>query len=155
MFQIHALPGKAFSHLSTLSPPELEQRGIQKQIVDVMPGYPCRVSLVDAAIGETVFLLNYIHQAAATPYRASHAIYIREGARQASPRPGEVPDVLSSRLISIRGFDEHHMMIEANVAEGIKLGGLLEAIFKRPEIAYVHLHNAKPGCFAASVTRAS
>ena len=121
--------------------------------MDAKPGYPCRVSLADAEVGETVILLNDEHQPADSPYRSAHAIFIREHAEQAFPGPGEVPEVLKTRLISVRAFDENHWLINAEVADGADLREVIAVMFRNPAVAYLHLHNAKPGCFAARVTR--
>mgnify|MGYP001387704559 CR=1 FL=1 len=152
-FRIHALPAVPFAPLFALSDAELAARGMLRRRADAVPGYPCRVSLVDAAVGETVLLLNYEHQPAPTPYRASHAIYVREGAQQAQPAPGEVPPALARRLLSVRAFDAHHMMVAADVCEGRALAATVEALFAEPATAYLHLHHARQGCYAARVER--
>jgi len=89
-----------------------------------------------------------------TPYKASHAVFIRKNAVQATPNVNEVPQVPASRLLSVRGFDGTHFMRTADVVEGTALGDVIETMFGGDEIAYIHVHNAKPGCFAAKVTRA-
>ena len=86
-FQIHALPDTLFRDLFSLTDAELEKRHAKRILVDEAPGYPCRVSLADAQVGETVLLLNYEHQANDTPYRSAHAIFVREGVSQAMPAP--------------------------------------------------------------------
>lgn len=153
-FQIHALPDSLFAPLFALSDEELAARGALRRRADASPGFPCRVSLAEAEVGETVILVHYEHQPAATPYRASHAIYVREGARQARPQPGEVPEVLARRLLSVRAFSADHMMTAAEVADGTALGEVIPRLFADPEVAYLHLHNAALGCYAARVTRA-
>ena len=150
-FQIHALPADPFAHLPQFSDAELAAQNIHKCVVDANPGYPCRVSLQDAEIGETVFLLHHCHHDEATPYRASHAIFVREGAIQAWPGVGEVPQSLALRLISIRAFDEAHDMVAADVVDGADLAAAIPDMLSREGVAYLHLHNAKPGCFAARV----
>lgn len=152
-FQIHALPAAPFEKLFTLSDEELNKVQARRMVVDTRPGFPCRVSLADAEIGETVVLVNYTHQPHDTPYRASHAIFVRKGAAQAKPKPNEVPEVLTSRLLSVRAFDRGHQMINAEVVDGRSLSGLIDSWFSDPQIDYLHIHNARPGCFAASVTR--
>lgn len=153
-FQIHSLPARYFAHLFELNDKDLMKHQARRQRVDAKPGVPCRVSLEDAEIGETVILVNYTHQAADSPYRSTHAVFVREGAKRAMPSVGEVPEVLSSRLISLRGFDDAHMMIHADVVQGSDLATAITKAFEDQNIAYIHLHNAKPGCFAATVTRA-
>jgi len=153
-FQIKALPAEPFRYLFSRSTEALAAQGVVRMVADKSPGFPCRVSLRDAAPGETVLLLNYEHQDAATPYRATHAIFVREGAAQAAPAVGEVPAVLRSRLLSVRGFSAGGMMLAADVVEGEAVEAVIGRMFNNPEIAYLHLHNAKPGCYAARVDRA-
>lgn len=153
-FQISALPLAPFAPLFGLPDAELRARNAERRVVDQHPGFPCRVSLRDAEMGETVLLLNYEHQPAETPYRASHAIFVREGATEARPEPGEVPQVLRLRLLSVRAFDQRGMLLDADVVEGCILEPVIERLLARPDAAYLHLHNAKPGCYAARVDRA-
>jgi hypothetical protein len=153
-FQIHSLPAEDFAHMFTLSDSELAKISACRQVVQSKPGTPCRVSMADAEVGETVILLNYEHQPANSPYKASHAIFVREDAPQAKLAVGEVPEVLRSRLISIRLFDRNHMMIDADVMHGENLAEAITKAFESEQVSYAHLHNAKPGCFAAAVTRA-
>jgi uncharacterized protein YbaR (Trm112 family) len=123
-------------------------------VADAKPGYPCRISLVDAEVGEAVILVNFEHQPGESPYQASHAIFVREQAEQAFPTVDEVPAVLATRLISIRAFNKRHYMIAADVVDGVLLAEAIPAMLDDPAVDYLHLHNAKPGCFAARVTRA-
>jgi hypothetical protein len=153
-FQIHALSPLQFEPLFALSDRELAEVRATRMIVDANPGYPCRVSLADAEIGETIILVNFKHQSAESPYQATHAIFVRENAEQAFPDIGTVPESLETRLISIRAFDEKHHMVDADAVDGSHLSESIPAMLQDPRIAYLHLHNAKPGCFAARVTRA-
>jgi len=153
-FQIHALPAEPFAALSALSDADLAARLVQRQRVESCPGYPCRVSLEDAREGETVYLLHYTHQAAATPFRASHAIYVREGVASAIVPPGEVPEMIRNRIISLRAFDASGIMVNADLAEGEAVATRIESLFQHPDTDYLHLHFAKQGCFAARVSRA-
>jgi hypothetical protein len=153
-FRIHALPVAAFEPLFGRPDDELAERGALRRRVDAAPGYPCRVSLADAPPGTTVLLLNYEHQGARTPYRASHAIFVREGAVQARPAPGEVPLALARRLLSVRAFDAAHMMVQADIVDGSLLAPQLAQMLADPAVAYVHLHHARQGCYAARADRA-
>ena len=153
-FQIHALPAEPFRKFFSYDDAQLHSIGARLEIVASKPGYPCRVSLADADIGDTVLLINYEHQPELSPYRAAHAIYVRKGVEEARVRVEEIPHVLSSRLMSIRGFDNEHLMREADVVDGENLRKAIEQMFSNDQISYIHLHNAKPGCFAARVSRA-
>ena len=152
-FNISALDVNEFSHLFGLDDEALLQRGIRRMIVDNKPGYPCRVSLQDADVGETVLLMNYEHQPAPTPYRSSHAIFVREWASQAVPERNEVPEMLRQRLLSVRAFDDAGMMTDADVIEGVRLESMIERMLASESTAYLHIHNAKLGCYAARVDR--
>ncbi|MTI44321.1 uncharacterized protein DUF1203 [Roseibium hamelinense] len=151
MFQIHALPAERFEELRTLSEQELRARNIQVHISDGT--YPCRVSLSDAPEGEQVFLLNFEHQSAASPYRSRHAIYVRALAETAQVKQGEIPVFLTKRLLSVRGFDRAGNMVDADVVDGRQVADLVERMFDQPAVDEIHLHFARPGCFAARVTR--
>lgn len=152
-FRITALPAEDFAHLSGMDARQLAARLVQRKVADRSPGYPCRVSLEDARPGETVFLLNHVHLDAATPFRASHAIYVREGAKTASPAAGTIPHMLCSRIISLRAFDRDAMLLNADIASGEDLPARIEDLFRDPAADYIHLHFAKQGCFAARVGR--
>ncbi len=152
-FKISALDVDEFSHLFGLDVEALQQQGVRRMIADSKPGYPCRVSLQDADVGETVLLMNYQHQPAATPYRSSHAIFVREWAEQAVLERNEVPIMLRSRLLSVRAFDNSGMMIDADVIEGEQLESLIERMLASDATAYLHIHNARLGCYAARVDR--
>lgn len=154
-FQIKALPETKFASLFEMTDAELAQHQACRQIVSAKPGTPCRVSLADAEIGETAILLNYAHQPEENPYQATHAIFVREGAKQAKIAMNEVPEVIRSRLISMRLFNNKHMMVDADVGTGDTLSEMISKAFENTEIDYIHLHYAKPGCFAASVERAN
>jgi hypothetical protein len=153
-FQISGLPLARFAPLFSMSDEGLAALQIVRRVADRKPGFPCRVSLQDAEPGESVLLLNYEHHAVQTPYRSSHAIYVRERATEAELDVGEVPKLIRVRLLSVRAFDASGMMTGADVVEGVELAPVIERLFADPRVSYLHLHNAKPGCFAARVDRA-
>ncbi len=153
-FQINALPQDAFAPLFKLSEADLKTQRASRLIVEEASGTPCRVSLKDAEVGETVLLVNFTHLDQQSPFAASHAIFVREGARQAELAINEVPEMLSSRMLSLRGFDANHMMLAADLVDGQALSDALRQVFEDPDIAYIHIHFAKPGCFTAQAMRA-
>ena len=154
-FQITALPAEPFVDLFGLDATDLAARQTRRMTVTEYPGVPCRVSLDDAQIGETVILTNFEHQPGDSPYRASHAVYVREGVDQVDLDVNEVPPVIQSRLISLRFFDEEDMIASADVVPGTDVAAALAEGLDDPKIAYVHIHFAKPGCFAATAKRVS
>lgn len=153
-FQISALDVDRFTQLFGLDEDALAKAGIQRLVADSKPGFPCRVSLRDAEIGENVLLLNYEHQSRPTPYRSSHAIMVREWASQATPNKNEIPEMFRHRLISVRAFDASGMMTDADVVEGARLENLVLRMLRHNSVDCLHLHNARPGCYTATVRRA-
>jgi hypothetical protein len=153
MFQISALPLRDFDEWLSLDDEQLEARGARRCVADRKPGFPCRVSLTDAEPGERVILLPFWHQSADSPYRAFGPIFIREMASTAQLPSDTVPDLLRSRLLSIRAYDAHHLMTEADVVDGRELESCIARLFERPTVAYAHIHFASPGCFACRVDR--
>ena len=117
-------------------------------------GYPCRVSLGHAKAGEELILLNYEHQPGESPYRSNHAIYVARESGDAFDKVDTVPVVMLTRLLSVRAFDRDHMIVDADVVEGKDAAALFERLFANPESEYLHVHNAKRGCYSAKVERA-
>jgi hypothetical protein len=152
-FVITGLDPQPFRHLYGLSDAELAREGAIRMRADAKPGFPCRVTLEDAEPGEDLLLLNYEHLPVATPYRSRHAIFIRDGAEQAARYESAVPEQLRCRLLSVRAFDADGMMTDAAAFEGTDLAERIEGFFADPAVAYLHVHNAGRGCFAARVDR--
>jgi uncharacterized protein DUF1203 len=153
-FQISALPLDAFAPLFDLDDGALAARGMRRLVADSKPGFPCRVSLVDAEVGERVLLLPYTHHAVHGPYRASGPVFAREAARPAELAVNEVPDSVRGRLLSIRGYDKDGTLVGADVKEGRALEEVIWRLFGDERVRYIHLHNARPGCYSCRVDRA-
>jgi hypothetical protein len=153
-FQLVGLPYEPFAQLFALPDDELHARNAKRVFADSKPGYPCRVSLADADIGEELLLLPYQHQPAQSPYRASGPIFVRKHAIQRTIEPGLVPDYVGSRLMSARAYDALHQMIDATVCAGSETPAVIRRMFSNPVVSYLHLHNANRGCFSCSVQRA-
>ena len=149
-----ALARETFAPLFDLSDEALAARGAERRVAEADFGYPCRVSLGEAARGERFLLLPYEHQPANGPYRSSGAIFVREAAVQATPAVNEVPASIRRRLLSVRAYDEAGAMLDAEVCEGTALEAVADRFFARAEAAYLHVHNARPGCYACRVERA-
>lgn len=122
--------------------------------VDSHPGYPCRVSLEDAKVGESVLAISFSHHNTDSPYSASGPIFVRKGARQRSYQEGEVPEMLRHRSLSLRGYSSEAMMVDAEMVGGEEIETCLSNMFANKHIEYVHVHNSKPGCFNCLVRRA-
>src|SRR5438128_12310070 len=116
-YRITDLHPSPYRPLYALPDNDLEERGIVRMPVDKNPSHPCRVTLVDREIGESVLLLNHVSHDVANPYRASHAIFITEGAGEAAEYVDEVPPVFGPRVLSLRGFDGDGMMVDAALSQ--------------------------------------
>jgi hypothetical protein len=153
MFQLVGIAHEPFAPLFELSDAELARRGIVRCVADSGFGYPCRVSLEDATVGDELLLLNHAHHDVDSPYRATGPIFVRRGQRQRALEPGAIPPYVTRRLISLRVYDTGHMMLSADVVDGGAVRDALMRLFGDPSAAYVHLHNAKPGCFSCLARR--
>lgn len=153
--QFLSLDAAPFAALHALDDDALRALGARRMVCAASPGMPCRVSLQDAAPGERVLLLNHRHLDVDTPYRADGPVYVREGAVPARPAPGEVPALLRSRLLSLRGYDANGYLRDAEVVEGPGLEPVLVRLLGAPKVARVQVHFAKTGCFACEVVPAA
>lgn len=155
-FLFSALDGNVFSKYFDMSENELTELGMYLFDADECPCYPCRVSLIDAKIGERVLAISYKHHDENSAYRSSGPIFVREVADTIQMGINEIPEILKHhhRLLSLRGFDANHLMIEAETIQGGEIEPLLNKIFENNKVRYIHVHNAAPGCFNCSVERA-
>ena len=153
-FRLAAIGHEQFEALFQLSDDQLAAVGARRVTATESFGFPCRVSLEDARAGEELLLLSWEHQAARSPYRSSGPIYVRRNAQRKVLRTGELPAYVTRRLMSVRAYDADDMMIDASVTEGSRLGEELPRLLGDERVAYIHLHNAKPGCFSCRVDRA-
>jgi len=153
-YVIEGIDPAPFRRLYGLPDEALAAEHVVRMTVTAKPDAPCRIELVDVDPGETVLLVNYAHLPVASPYRSAHAIFVREGAETAARFENRVPEPLAIRLLSVRAFDGAGMMTDAEVIAGNALEPLIARMFADPAVAYLHVHNAKRGCFAARVDRA-
>ena len=151
-FRVAGLDPAPFAPLHALSDEDLRSRGIVRMRIEQKPAAPCRIALDDAEIGEAVLLLNYAHQPADTPYKQQGPIFVREISARFDG-VGIVPPALARRTLSLRGFDADHMMIEADLVEGGEAAALIARFFSNENVAYIHAHYARRGCFAAAIAR--
>jgi hypothetical protein len=153
-FRIRGLPAEQFAPFFSMSEEELAARGAVRRIADARnPGYPCGVSLRDSNPGDELILLNYEHHAVASPYRMRFAIYVRAG-DEAFDAVDTIPEQLRTRTLAVRAFDADGMMIGHALVDGKELEPAIGRLFADTRAAYLHIHFAAPGCYAAQVERA-
>lgn len=152
-FRITGLPPEPFRHLFGLSDSDLARQGVRRYVVDQSPGFPDRIELRDAEPGETMLLLNHACQPADTPYRATHAIFVREGATETFDAVDQVPEIMRIRLLSLRAYSADGMMLDADVVAGAEVEPVIERLFANAAVSYIHVHNAKQGCYSGRIDR--
>jgi hypothetical protein len=152
-FIVSGLPLEMFEPLFGLDDAALAEHGALRVVADD-GRYPCRVNLENAPLGQSLLLVNYQHQDAATPYRSSYAIYVNEAARETCQLRDALPPVLRSRPIALRAFDSAGMLVGCELALNDDVEAVIGRQFANPAAAYLHAHNAAPGCFAARIDRA-
>ena len=153
-FRITGLPADRFAHLFALSDEDLAAYGAVRQIADDRtPGYPCRISLTDSQPGDELILVNHEHHSVDSPYRMRFAIYVRQG-EQTYDAIDQVPEQLRLRTLAVRAFASDAMMVGWELIDGRELEAATERLFANPRAAYLHVHFAAPGCYAARVERA-
>jgi hypothetical protein len=153
-FRITGLPAEHFAPLFALSGAELAAQGAVRRIADERtPGYPCRVSLTDSRVGDELLLVNYEHHPVPSPYRMRFAIYVRKG-EETYDQVDQVPEQLRLRTLAARAFDADAMMVDRELVDGDQLEAAIGRLLAAPRAAYLHIHFAAAGCYAARVERA-
>jgi hypothetical protein len=153
-FRVTGLPIAHFAHLLPLDDAALARAGVTHCIVDAPNAYPCRITLEDAAPGEEVLLLSYAHQPSRTPSASAGPIFIRRTTVATRVLVNEIPEQQRRRLLSVRAYDHRDGMVDAEVTEGTELETLIHRFLADPTIRYLHVHNARRGCYACRVDRA-
>lgn len=151
-YVVRGLDPAPYQPLFGLSDDELATRGVVRMTVTT-PTFPCRVSLTDRELGETVLLVNHVSHDVAGPYRASHAIFVTEGTDEAAEYVDRVPPVFEKRILSLRGFDKDGMMADAVLAQPGEADTGIRKLFENENIVSIHAHNATRGCFSARIER--
>jgi len=151
-YRVTGLDPAQFRPLFGLPDSELAKRGAIRMTVD-SPTFPCRISLTDRAIGETVLLLNHVSHDVLGPYRASHAIFVTEGADEPAEYVDQVPPVFEKRILSLRGFDSEGMMTDALITQPGEADSGIRKLLANPAVTMIHAHNAARGCFSAKIER--
>ena len=152
-FRLVGLSAENFEPFFAMSEAELSALGARRAVADAAVGFPCRVSLVDAAVGDELLLLPFEHLSTRSPYRASGPVFVRRGVPRAVLAPGEIPPYVTRRVMSVRAYDADDVMVEADVCQGSDVRGVLERLLADDAVAFIHLHNAKRGCFSCRVER--
>ncbi|HEX5182713.1 MAG TPA: DUF1203 domain-containing protein [Allosphingosinicella sp.] len=154
MFRVTGLSPEPFRPLFGLSDGALARHGARRYRADAKPGFPDRIEISDAEPGETLLLVNFVHQPADSPYRASHAIFVREREIAPTDLVDDIPPAMRVRPLSLRAFDAAGMMVDGDLVDGGEAEALIERFLADPAVAYIHAHYARRGCYAGRIDRA-
>ena len=152
-WHLSGLDHRQFEYLVEMDDSDLAARGIVRCVATQDHGFPCRISLVDARVGEELLLLPYTHLACTSPYRASGPVFIRCQAVRCVLPPGVVPPYVHRRQMSVRAYDAGAFMLSGQVCEGAEVAATLDQLFDDPHVHQVHLHNAGRGCYSCRAER--
>jgi hypothetical protein len=153
-YQLRGLEPALFESLFDLDDAALAARGMRRLRADQPVGYPCRISLEDAPVGEELLLLPFTHQDSRSPYRASGPIFVRRGRPGAARITGTLPPYLALRPLSVRAYDAADEMVDAEVVDGAEAAPVIQRYLAREDVAYLHVHFARRGCYACRIDRA-
>jgi hypothetical protein len=151
-YRIAGLDPAQFAPLWAMDDDDLSRRGARRVTAESDRGFPCRVTLADAPIGEELLLLNHVHHDVTGPYRSAFAIFVRGGVDQAVYED-RCPPCFEGRTLSLRGFGGDGSLAEAVLAASGEADAAIRALLSNPAIAYINAHNAAAGCFAARIER--
>jgi Protein of unknown function (DUF1203) len=127
---------------------------VRRVVADRPHSFPCRRCLRDAEPGEALLLLPYDPFLGTSPYRQPGPVYLHEAS--CAPDAADLvatPAQLTRRRLSVRAYDAGHLMVAAEVVDGAQFADAAGRLLADPRAAYLHVHNAAPGCFAVRVER--
>jgi hypothetical protein len=126
---------------------------VGRQVIADGP-YPCRRCLSNADMGDHLQLLPYDPFTVESPYAGEGPIFVHaDGCQPSHLAPGELPEQVHGRVLSVRSYDQDAMMLAAEVVPGEQLGECATRLLEQPA-AFLHVHFAGPGCFAFRVEAA-
>ena len=152
-YRIEGLNPENFAGLFAMDAAGLESVHARRVTAGADMGWPCRVSLLDAKVGESLILLHHLSHDVATPYRSAYAMYVREAAAAAATFVDETPPVFEGRPMAFRAFNSEGMLVNAALALPGQADNRIRELLEDDRISYIHAHNAAHGCFSARIDR--
>lgn len=152
-FQIIGLDPTPFLPLYGQSDEELKEQGVYRLAVRGPGAFPDRVSLTDGLPGQHMLLLNHRHLPKDSPYAASYAIFVREGATVAARLINRLPESWAGRQLALRAFDARQWLIDARVVDASEAAQAIGELLANDRVEHLQAHYAAPGCYAARIER--
>lgn len=140
-FTLHALPAGEV---------DTGAEGAHRQVAEDRE--PCRRCLRDATPGEPLVLASYDPFTVRSPYAGEGPVFVHaDGCEPFEPAPGALTEQVGGRRLSVRAYDGDAMMTAATVLAGERLLDGIASLLGEPDVAFLHVHFAGPGCFAFRV----
>ncbi|WP_417621884.1 DUF1203 domain-containing protein [Parasphingorhabdus sp.] len=152
-YQITGLSPAIAKPFAGASEAQLSALGAIRITATSKPGFPCRISLEDANVGDELILFHHISHNVDSPYRSAYAIFARTGLSEAAQYTDIVPPVFQGRSLGMRAFGRDALLKTASLAAPGYADGAIRALFELDEVGYIDVHNAAHGCFVARVER--
>jgi hypothetical protein len=133
--------------------PNADHADARVVVADDPGSYPCRRCLADAAVGDRLLLLPYDPFPGSSPYTGHGPVFVHADGCESHTPGADIPEQLRSRLLAVRGYDASSMMATSDVVHGALVEDALRAAFSESATEFVHIHFARPGCFACRVDR--
>jgi hypothetical protein len=116
--------------------------------------FPVRCCLTEEPSADRVLLLSMAVPSQESPYTARSPVYIHRDGCPGSEPSTEPPEILAARSLSLRGYDERHMLTGTAVTAGPDVEREAAKLLDDGRTAYVFAHFAGPGCYACRIERA-
>jgi hypothetical protein len=152
-YRVLPFPPEVASHARATRSDSFGHAGLRPIRVDESPGYPCRVCLREAAVGDEVFLIAHRASPVEHPHSVVGPVYVHAHACVPWAAAGSLPPIVSTRSMALRAYDAAGDLVACDLAEGPQLDAAIARLFEDSRAAAVHLHFARAGCFACRLER--
>ena len=120
-------------------------------------GVPCRHCLTTVAAGDPYLILAYRPFAGVQPYAECGPIFLHAEPCQRHPESEQVPALfLGVDRYLIRGYSEQERIIygTGQIVPSSQMAECAAELFRRPEVAYIHVRSATNNCYQCRIERA-
>lgn len=120
-------------------------------------GMPCRHCLKNIAAGDDYLVVAYRPFPALQPYAETGPIFLHADPCERADEGEALPEMLESTDYIVRGYGKDDRIVYGTgaVTPTSNIAGRAEDLFRREEIAYVHVRSARNNCYQCRIERAS
>ena len=120
-------------------------------------GVPCRHCLRTVAKGQTYLILAYRPFPALQPYAETGPIFLCAEECERAPETDRTPDIFAGTpdyIVRGYGHDDRIVYGTGSVTPTAQIPARAEALFKRDDVAYLHVRSARNNCYQLRLERA-